>query len=79
MRDFTGDNADWRWTLDGESLGNFTNWNPTQPDKAVQQCGAVFGSDLGNYILGRWLDRPCDIKYRAICETDRVSNITFLK
>ena len=80
LMDFTGDNADYQWISDGDSLGNFNNWATNQPNSDDHQCVTIFGLTMtGVGTIGEWNDNTCDQAYGAICETSMVSQMSFLR
>ena len=72
LRDFAGNNTDWRWIADSTPL-NFSNWEPGQPELSSQLCVVAILPFNPEGETGRWHDASCDDKFHAICETDRVS------
>ena len=77
MRDFTGDNSDYRWISNNATLTS-SNWVPGQPDANDQRCVYVVFPNNNNFgAPGQWRDNVCeDDEHHAICETQRVSEDT---
>ena len=73
LRDETGNNDDYRWTRDGDSL-TFSNWAPTQPNTPAEQCVVTGTFEPGT---GLWGDNLCVSQWGAICEADKASQIRY--
>ena len=71
---------DYRWTRDGERLGTvFDNFPLGKPQSNTRDCIAAIGTPFSEAGLGDWLARSCSDSYGAICESDPVSHMSFLK
>ena len=77
LRDFAGNNTDFRWTNDDRL--NFTNWHINNPTP-TGNCVVVAGSNVSGLTTGIWYNLPCTNDFpAALCETEKVSEVGFLK
>ncbi|XP_078596756.1 C-type mannose receptor 2-like [Branchiostoma floridae x Branchiostoma japonicum] len=55
----------WKW-IDGEELGDFTDWGPGEPNNAGGEDCVVYIPPKKN----KWNDMPCLTKLKFICQVD---------
>ena len=72
LKDFSGNDTDFRWISDNSSL-TFDNWEASQPDNDAEQCVLVGLSPSEIAATGEWFDFNCGFNNPAVCEADRVS------
>ncbi|XP_078679028.1 uncharacterized protein LOC144914705 isoform X8 [Branchiostoma floridae x Branchiostoma belcheri] len=59
----------WRW-MDGQELGDFTNWAPGEPNNS----GVGPGEDCVEYYPRQWNDKECHDARKFICQVDTTEN-----
>ena len=59
IKDISG----YRWLTDNSTL-SYNDWASGQPNSANEKCVGISESDY------QWYDRPCDLEYEYICQTD---------
>lgn len=53
-----------------DSASTYFNWNDGEPTDSEEQCGRLYGSEIGGTLAGKWNNDLCTKRAAFICQED---------